>query len=106
MLELSPLERSFLERSEDTSVTKRRNRLALVTGGFLIASFCVAALVSQSLVFVVVVAVVYMFASIFERVAYGNAVLVYKRLIQKLSQRVAMLERQSSTREVVEESSP
>jgi hypothetical protein len=106
MLELSPLERSFLERSGDTSVTKRRNRMALVTGGVLIASFCVAALMSQSLVLVIVVSITYMLASIFERVAYGNAVIVYKRLIQKLSQRVAMLERQSSNEEVVEENSP
>lgn len=96
MLELSPLERSFLDRSGDTSVTKRRNRMAMVTGGILIASFCVAALVSQSLVLVLVVSVVYMLASIFERIAYGNAVIVYKRLIQKLSRRVEVLERQSS----------
>ncbi len=56
MLELSPLERSFLQRSADTAVTKRRNRMALVTGGILITSFTVAAVVTQSLVLIIVVA--------------------------------------------------
>jgi hypothetical protein len=66
--------------------------MALLTGGILIASFAVAAMVTQSLVLIIVVAVVYMFASIVERVAYGNAVIIYKLLIQKLERRIAELE--------------
>ncbi len=49
-------------------------------------------MVTQSLVLIIVVAVVYMFASIVERVAYGNAVIIYKLLIQKLERRIAELE--------------
>ncbi len=96
MLELSPLERSFLQRSADTAVTKRRNRMALVTGGILIASFTVAAMVTQSLVLIIVVAIAYMLASIVERVAYGNAVIIYKLLIQRLERRIAELEKEIS----------
>ncbi len=45
---------------------------------------------------IIVVAVVYMLASIVERVAYGNAVIIYKLLIQKLERRIAELETETA----------
>ena len=91
-LNLTPLERHILHRSLDLRATRRRRATVVVMGITAAILLAGVAWLMQSWAFVLVVALVYIAVTIVEKVAYANAVLAYKSLIQKLKNRVEELE--------------
>lgn len=97
--DLTPMERVILDHSRDLAVTRRRRTTVVVTGLTTAMLLAFAAYVTQSWMFALGVSLVYITVTIAEKVAYANAVLSYKRLIQKLNARVEELEKQVSFRQ-------
>lgn len=89
---LTKLEEEILQRSRDPEVTQRRRRMILVTGVCAAAFLVWAAFARQSWQLVLVVSLVYVAVTMCEKVAYANAVLAYKSVIRKLSERIEELE--------------
>lgn len=90
-LDLHPRERRFLERSADLDVTRRRIRTVLISATAFAILFVAAGLLTRSWVLLSVVGVLYALITTWERVTYGGATLVYKRLVQKLKARAEEL---------------
>jgi hypothetical protein len=82
--DLTPLERQILDRSGNSHVTRQRRTLVVASGLGFAALLLAMAFVKRSWQFVLVVALVYIAITVWEKVAYANAVLAYKSLIQKL----------------------
>jgi len=93
-MDLTPLEQHILRRSSDLAITRRRRTAVVVTGiGATILLGAVAWLV-RSWQFVLVISLAYIACTVFEKIAYANAILAYKSLIQKLTKQVEELERE------------
>jgi len=91
-LDLTPFEKHILERSSNTEITRRRRMLCIVSGISVTVALIAMALIMRSWKFVLSVAVLHMTITIWEKVAYSNAVLAYKSLIQKMKARIEELE--------------
>lgn len=87
-LDLSPLEQQILDRSDKPETTRRRRTLVIASGLGAAAGLTAMALVKRSWVFVLGIALLYIAITIWKKVAYANAVLAYKSLIQKLKNRI------------------
>ena len=95
-LKLNPLEQHILEQSGNLNVTQRRKSIILVTGIGIIGLLVSVANINRSWKFVLSISIVYIVVTAWEKVAYANAVLGYKSLIQKLMKRVNELESNNS----------
>ena len=92
-LELTALEKYMLEHSGDMAVTKRR-RLIVVVAGLCFAGMLTGFGVAyHSWKILLVLSLLHVAVSVFEKIAYANTVLAYKSIIRKLAQRVHELER-------------
>ena len=91
-IKLTPLEQQILKRSSDPGLTRRRRTTVLVTGITAAILLAGVAWLKQSWQFVLIVSLVYIAVTVFEKVAYANAVLAYKSLVQKLKNRIEGLE--------------
>lgn len=87
-LDLTPLERRILDQCDKPEVTRRRRTIIIVTGLIFAALLIAMSLVRRSWQFVLAIALVYIAITVWEKVAYANAVLAYKSLIQKLKKQV------------------
>lgn len=96
--EFTPLEQHFVDASERPEVTVRRRRLVIIWTLALIAAVIVAGLLPVSRTFFVVAFAVYVLITLREKVAYANAVLVYKSVIRKLLARPKPAEPSNSDR--------
>ena len=93
-IELSPLESRFLAAAADPKVTRRRIRLVIFFGLIAAGGVVLLAASGESIQLVAGLAVAYVLITLYEKVAYGNGVLVYKALIRKLVTRIEELESQ------------
>jgi hypothetical protein len=80
----TPAEREVLRRSVDIERPRKRIRITILTAALLIALLLVAGLVLRSVGLLLAVVIAYVILNTAERVAYGNAVLLYKSTIRKL----------------------
>jgi len=85
-------ERLLLERASDTSLTRRRVRMVVVSALVLMAALIVVSPLLQSWRFLLFFSVAYILVTAWERVAYARTILAYKGLIQKLVRRAEQLE--------------
>jgi hypothetical protein len=95
--ELTPLERQILDRSDKPEITRRRRTIVVAAGFSFAAALVAMSIVKRSWQFTLGVALLYIAITVWEKVAYANAVLAYKSLIQKLKVRAE--ERESSQQE-------
>lgn len=93
---LTVTEQLLLERSFDTSITRRRVRLVVVSAVVLTAALIVLSPLVQSWRFLLFFAVAYILVTAWERVAYARTILAYKSLIRKLAGGIEELEEASS----------
>lgn len=91
-LDLTPIEQQILERSEKPEITRRRRTMVVVSGSCFAAILVAVSLIRRSWEFTLVIAVLYIAVTVFEKVAYANAVLAYKSLIRKLKEQVSTKE--------------
>ena len=82
--EFSPREQQFVDASARPEVTLRRRRMVVISALALVAAISLAALLPVSRTFFVVGFAAYVLITLWEKVAYANAVLVYKSVIRKL----------------------
>lgn len=87
-LDLTPLEQQILKQSDNPALTRRRRTMVIVFGICFAAFLIAMASVNRSWEFVLGIALLYIAVTIFEKVAYANAVLAYKSLIRKLKEQV------------------
>ena len=94
--DLTPLERQILKQSSDLDVTRRHRTTIIVSAVVAAALLCLVAYGTKSWRFVLIVSLIYVGVTLFEKVAYANAVIAYKSLIQKLRMRIDETERKST----------
>jgi hypothetical protein len=82
--DLTPLERQILDRSGSSDVTRQRRTIVVASGLGFAALLIAMAFAKRSWQSVLVIALLYIAITVWEKVAYANAVLAYKSLIQKL----------------------
>ena len=82
--DLTPLERQILDRGGNSNVTRQRRTIVVASGLGFAALLIAMAFVKRSWQSVLVIALLYIAITVWEKVAYANAVLAYKSLIQKL----------------------
>ena len=92
-MEYSKLEEKLLIRSGDTALTKRMKRSTAVISLMFIFLITGAALSSGNVWIVLAVSLAYLLITLFEKLAYLNAIAAYRALIVKLSTRVNELEK-------------
>lgn len=83
-LDLTPLERQILERSDKPEVTRQRRTIVIASGLVFAAVLVAVSLLMRSWQLVLAIALLYIAITLWEKVAYANAVLAYKGLIRKL----------------------
>lgn len=90
--DLRPIEKRILEQSSDLDATRKRKKIVmlieLVAAIFLAAVACIV----RSWQLILLAALAYIFVTVFEKMAYSDAILAYKGLIQKLKRRIEELE--------------
>ena len=91
-IKLTPLEELILQRSSDSAITHRRKYTVLVSGFIFGIMIIGAAYFLQSWQILLFISLMYIAITVFEKIAYANAVLGYKSLIQKLKQQIEKLE--------------
>ena len=101
-LKLTPLEQRILFYSTNSAITHRRRTTVLITGIATAILLAGVAWLKQSWQFVLIVSLIYIVFTVFEKVAYANAVLAYKSLIQKLKNRVDELESENNSQQKTE----
>ena len=89
---LTVTEQLLLERSFDTSLTRRRVRLVVLSAVILTAALIVLSPLVQSWRLLLFFSVAYILVTAWERVAYARTILAYKSLIRKLAGRIEELE--------------
>jgi hypothetical protein len=91
-IDFTPLENHVLQASFNPAITLHRQRQVLAFG--LVTFFCPVAvgIATHSWVWVAVAMMVYVAITIWEKHAYGNAVIAYKSVIRKLKARLDDLE--------------
>ena len=96
-LDLNPIEKLLLERSEDLQLTRRRLRLVVISGVLLAAALIVLSPLVGSWELLLFFAVAYVLVTTWERVGYARTIIAYKRLIRKLADRIQTLESDRSS---------
>ena len=86
--DLTLLERQILKQSSDIEVTRRHRTTIIVSGVIAAGLLCLVAYGTKSWRFVLIVSLIYVGLTLFEKVAYANAVIAYKSLIQRLWMRI------------------
>jgi Na+/H+-dicarboxylate symporter len=95
--ELDATERQLLERSKDPGTTRTRIISVIIAPLVLIGMILYVVQTGLSAQLLGWVFVAYVAVTAWEKVAYGMAVLRYKRLIQKLVDRIEELEREEES---------
>lgn len=95
-IDLTDIEQAFLDKSANLEVTRSRRRMSIVLPLVLILVVVFVPTIKQSPQLLLSLFITYVVIAALERMAYANAVLVYKSLIQKLSKHIEALERNGS----------
>lgn len=96
---LTPLEQQILDQSDIPEITRRRRTIVIVSGLSFAAVLIAMALLKRSWQFVLGIALLYIAITVWEKVAYANAVLAYKNLIQKLKTEIEAKEPSESSQQ-------
>ena len=91
-LRLTEQEVDVLKRCADLEITKRGIQSILIIGSMSCISLVMVGSLLKSWLFVMALALLYMVITVWEKISYGKAVLLYKSLVQKLERRVNELE--------------
>ena len=89
---LTAIEKRIMDNSHDIAKTKRRIKTVIIAGLMSLALTCYVAFVLKSSGILALMLIVYLIVTMIEKVGYGNAVIIYKGLIQKLRARIDELE--------------
>jgi hypothetical protein len=91
-IDLTDIERAFLDKSANLEVTRSRRLVSILLPLALILVVVLVPPIKHSPQLLLSLLIAYLVVAALERLAYANAVLVYKSLIQKLSKRIESLE--------------
>jgi hypothetical protein len=91
-LEFTLLETHIYNASGSFEVTLRRRKMVLVSGTLFALVLLIGTLVVRRWEVPLCVGLFYIAMTVFEKIAYANAVLGYKRVVQKLRRRIEELE--------------
>jgi hypothetical protein len=92
-IDLTELEQALLDKSANLDVTRSRRRMSIVVPLILILAVVLVPTIRQSPQLLLSLFVAYVVIVALERIAYANAVLGYKSLIQKLTSHIEALEK-------------
>jgi len=95
-LEFTPLEAQIYKASADLETTRRRRKMVLITGSIFALALLVGTLMVKRWEVPLAVGLLYIGMTIVEKLAYANAVMGYKKVIQKLDGRVKALDPSSN----------
>lgn len=85
--DLDEVDRALLQKSADLQVTRRRMVWSLVTGMIVLAGIVALRALKGKADAFFWICLVLVCGGTYERIMYGQAVLMYKRLVAKLSAR-------------------
>lgn len=91
-LDLTPLEARIYRASDNLEATRQRRRTVLVTGSIFALVLLVGTLMVRRWEVPLAVGLFYIGITVVEKLAYANAVIGYKTLVQKLRRRIEELE--------------
>lgn len=91
-LDLTEEEADLFRRAYDEEITRRRITYVVLAGLLFAALLATAGWLLRSWPLLLFVSLLYVGITIFEKVAYGRAVLLYKATIRKLAERVRELD--------------
>jgi hypothetical protein len=83
-MNLSEIEEKFLNATKDISMTKARIKIIFISSFLFIAALCIFGFITQSYLAVLIISLLYILLTLYEKVAHGNGVIIYKSIIQKL----------------------
>lgn len=95
-IDLSDIEQVFIDKSANLEVTRGRRLMSLALPTVIILVVVLVPKINQSPKLLLSLFIAYVLIATLERMAYANAVLVYKGLIQKLSKHIEVLEKSGS----------
>ena len=95
-IDLSDIEQVFIDKSANLEVTRGRRLMSLALPSVIILVVVLVPKINQSPKLLLSLFIAYVLIATLERMAYANAVLVYKGLIQKLSKHIEVLEKSGS----------
>ena len=96
--DLTPLEKQILKQSFDLDISRRNRAMVIVSGVTAAALLCLVAYGTKSWRFVLIVSFIYVGVTVFEKVAYANAVIAYKGVIQRLCVRIDETEKKGASK--------
>lgn len=91
-LELTQVEQHILKHSANLEVVQKRRKTAFITGVAFALFVAWVAYVSDSRLLLAAIFIIYIAVTALERVFYANAILTYKRIVQKMLKRIEHLE--------------
>ncbi len=91
-LGLSDVESRFLAGCRDERLTRRRMRQVLFAASVFAALLVIVTWFTRSWLGVLLIALLYIAITTWEKLSYGRGVLVYKSVVRKLVQRLDELE--------------
>ncbi len=87
-LEFTPVETHIYNASGNLEVTRRRRRMVFISGSVFAAMLLLGTLIVQRWEVPLAVGLLYIGMTVVEKIAYANAILNYKNVIQKLDRRI------------------
>lgn len=93
---LSDIEQVLIDKSANLEVTRGRRLMSLVLPSVIILVVVLVPKINQSPKLLLSLFIAYVLIATLERMAYTNAVLAYKGLIQKLLKHIEVLEKSGS----------
>lgn len=91
-LNFTPLEAYIYQASPNLEITRQRRRMVLITGSLFAAVLLVGTLIARRWEVPLCVGLLYIGMTMYEKIAYANAVIGYKSVVQKLRGRIEELE--------------
>lgn len=91
-LDFTPVEAHIYHASADLEITRRRRKMVFMTGSLFALALLIGTLTVQRWEVPLAVGLLYIGMTVVEKLAYANAVLGYKNVIQKLDRRLKELE--------------
>lgn len=92
-MDFTKLEEKILIRSGDTALTRRMKKAAVAIPVLFLLLLTGAAFATRNVWIVLAAALAYVLVTLCEKIAYVNAIALYRALIVKLSTRINELEK-------------
>lgn len=96
-LQLTPVETYIYQASGNLEVTRRRRRMVFISGSLFAGLLLAGTLMVQRWEVPLAVGLLYIGMTVVEKIAYANAILNYKSVIQKLDRRITDLQSPASS---------